>query len=142
MSTRELENCFSQVNTTGGSSHPGFDLTRFRSNTIPVNDKSRKKILNTKCWFQVICFSTPPQEQGRFGVNMIIYARYKVKMVMATKEPQSPRRRERGKNNNEAIRPSVMGNAKATTAAFPPMRGDLLRTFLKEVKSSSLLRAV
>ena len=58
---------------------------------------------------------------------------YRVKTDISATDPYIPHNRVRGTNNNKETRPSVMGNAKATIPAFPPIRGDLLKTCLKEV---------
>ena len=47
-------------------------MKRRLANMIPVPDSITKNKLNKTCCGQVRSFNTPPQLQGRFGVNRIM----------------------------------------------------------------------
>lgn len=117
-------------------------FTVFFDIQIPVAARNVKKILKVKCCPQVMFFSTPPQEQGRFGVNVSIYPIYNVKIAIKAKELYNPQSLVRGINNNNDIISSVMGKAQATSVALLLISGDFAKTFLKLPNSKNLLKAV
>lgn len=93
---------------------------------IPARDSPVKNILNTRCCCHVICFSTPPQEQGRCLANSNMYKMYAVNTIIRIKEMINPVFRNCLTVSIEAVINSVTGNTMATGFAYSLTSGDLL----------------
>ena len=117
--------------TGGGSSRSCDSLVCFLYSQMAVKARAVKNRLKNKCCFQVICFSTPPQEHGSLGVKAIMYPIYIVNTLISTRELYKPNSLVLGKNNKSATAISTTGNAMATNEAMPEISGDLPSVPLK-----------
>ena len=85
-------------------------------------------MLNTRCCDQFICFKTPPQEQGRLGVNNSMYEMYRVNNAIREIDVANPYLRVRGRNSKTEVAISIIGSSHERASALVAKRGDFDNT--------------
>ncbi len=101
-------------------------------NPLPTKAITVKQMLNSKCSGQSKFFNTPPHEHGNSGVNMSMYAMYKVKRLINNAANKSPSLLKFGKISKREIPISTMGIAHETKSLNSPIKGDLLSTYAND----------